>query len=68
MTLIYYVSNDLNNLEKKMNKEHQKLYEWLCINHLTLNISKTTFIIFHAINNPKVPVTILINKMCNRGY
>ena len=30
---------------------------------LTLNISKTNFIIFHAINKPKVPVTILINKI-----
>ena len=28
-TNIYYVSNDLKNLEKKMNKELQKLYEWL---------------------------------------
>ena len=45
-----------------MNKELQKLYEWLCINRLTLNVSKTNFIIFHAINKPKVPVTILINK------
>ena len=61
-TNIYYVSNDLKNREKKMNKELQKLYEWLCINRLTLNISKTNFIIFHAINKPKVPVTILINK------
>ena len=61
-TNIYYVSNDLKNLEKKMNKELQKLYEWLCINRLTLNISKTNYIIFHAIKKPKVPVTILINK------
>ena len=46
-----------------MNKELQKLYEWLCINRLTLNISKTNFIIFQAINKPKVPITILINKI-----
>ena len=62
-TNIYYVANDLKNLEKKINKELQKLYEWLCVNRLTLNISKTNFIIFHAINKPKVPVTILINKI-----
>ena len=62
-TNIYYVANDLKNLEKKMNKELQKLYEWLCINRVTLNISKTNCIIFHAINKPKVPVTILINKI-----
>ena len=62
-TNIYYVANDLKNLERNMNKELQKLYEWLRINRLTLNISKTNFIIFHAINKPKVPVTILINKI-----
>ena len=45
-----------------MNKELKKLYEWLCINRLSLNISKTNFVIFHAINKPKFPVTILINK------
>ena len=45
-----------------MNDELNKLYEWLCINRLSLNISKTNFIIFHAINKPKCPVTILINR------
>ena len=28
---------------------------------LTLNISKTNFVIFHAINKPKFPVNILKN-------
>ena len=41
-----------------MSKELKKLYEWSCMNMLTLNISKTNFIIFHATNKP---VTILIN-------
>ena len=45
-----------------MNKELEKLYEWLCINRLSLNISKTNFIVFHAKNKPKLPVTILINN------
>ena len=45
-----------------MNKELKNLYEWLCINRLSLNISKTNFVIFHAINKPKFPITILINK------
>ena len=39
-----------------------KLYEWLCINRLSLNISKTNFVIFHAKNKPKSPVTVLINN------
>ena len=45
-----------------MNKELKKLYEWLCLNRLSLNISKTNFVIFHARNKPKVPVTICINR------
>ena len=32
-----------------------------CINRLSLNISKTNFIIFCPVNKPKFPVTILIN-------
>ena len=43
-----------------MNKELEKLYDWLCINRLSLNVSKTNFVIFHAPNKPLV--TILINK------
>ena len=52
----------INNKSNEMNKELEKLHEWLCINRLSLNISKTNFVIFHPINKPKVPVTILINK------
>ena len=61
-TNINLEDSNLNTLEKTINKELKKLYEWLCINHLSLNISKTNFVIFHAINKPKFPVTILINK------
>ena len=41
-----------------MNFELKKLYERLCINHL----SKTKFVIFHAPNKPKYPITTLINN------
>ena len=61
-TNIYLESHDLQSLEKIMNKELEKLFEWLCINRLSLNISKTNFVIFCPINKPKTPVTILINK------
>ena len=46
-----------------MNKELVKLYEWLSINRLSLNISKTNFVIFAPINKRKATVTILINKV-----
>ena len=61
-TNIYYESKSLKNLEKTMNKELEKLYEWLSINRLSLNISKTNFVIFMPPCKPKIPVTILINK------
>ena len=61
-TNIYLESDDLQSLEKIMNKELGKIFEWTCINRLSLNISKTNFIIFCPVNKPKIPVTILINK------
>ena len=60
-TNIYFECKDLKNLEKIMNFELKKLYEWLCINRLSLNIFK--FVIFHAPNKPKYPITILINNI-----
>ena len=45
-----------------MNKELEKLHEWLCINRLSLNIIKTNSVIFHSFNKPKAPMIILINK------
>ena len=61
-TNIYFDASDLVLLEKIVNKELQMLYEWLCLNRLSLNISKTNFVIFHAINKANHNVTILINK------
>ena len=61
-TNIYYDSNSLHDLERTVNKELQKLYLWLNVNH-SLNIDKTNFIIFHLYNKPlKQQVTIKTNK------
>ena len=38
-TNIYLEDRNPKNLEEAMNKELKKLYEWLCINRLTFNIS-----------------------------
>ena len=47
-TNIYLEDSNLNALEKVMNKELKKLYEWLYINRLSLNITKTllSFMLF----------------------
>ena len=62
-TNIYYESNSLIELERTVNKELRKLYLWLNVNQLSLNIDKTNFIIFHPFNKPsKHNVAIKINK------
>ena len=62
-TNIYHESNSLNDLESTVNKELNKLYLWLNLNRLALNIDKTNFIIFHPYNKPvKQQVTIKINN------
>ena len=63
MILTYLESDHPTSLEKTMNKELEKLYDWLCTNRLSLNISKTNFVIFHSVNKPKICVTILINRV-----
>ena len=60
--LKFYIFADDTNIYFESNEELMKLYEWLCINRLSLNISKTNFVVFHAKTKPKSPVTILINN------
>ena len=62
-TNIYYESESLTKIEKTVNKELDKLYLWLNVNRLSLNIEKTNFIIFHPYNKKvKQSITIKINK------
>ncbi|MEO2220738.1 MAG: reverse transcriptase family protein, partial [Nitrosopumilus sp.] len=62
-TNIYYESKSLLALEKTINKELAKLYLWLNVNRLALNVEKTNYIIFHPYNKPiKQSITLLINK------
>ena len=62
-TNIYYESASLQDLEKTINKELNKLYLWLNVNRLSLNVDKTNYIIFHPYNKPvKHHITIKINK------
>ena len=42
-TNIYYESKSLSDLEKTVNKEFNKLYLWLNVNHLSPNIEKNNF-------------------------
>ena len=61
-TNICLESDNLEALETDMNKELNVLYDWLCVNRLSLNISKTNFVLFHSINKPKISISIKINN------
>ena len=51
-TNIYYESDNLDKLERKVNKELGKLQLWLNVNRLSPNLSKTNYVIFHPFNKP----------------
>ena len=62
-TNIYYESNSLQDLERKISKELGKLQLWLNVNRLALDISKTNYVIFHPVNKPlKQKITLKIRK------
>ena len=37
-----------NSVEENMNRELEKIYNWLAVNKLSLNVGKTKFMIFHT--------------------
>ena len=62
-TNIYYESDSIQDLGKTINKELHKLYLWLNVNRLSLNIDKTNYVIFHPYNKlMKEHITIKMNK------
>jgi len=46
-TNLLYAEKDVNKLEVVVNEELLKLYEWLNSNKLSLDVSKSNFVIFH---------------------
>ena len=61
MIQIFTESSSLDKLERTVNRELNKLYLWLNVNRLSLNIDKTNFIVFHPYNKP-ISITIKINN------
>ena len=47
-TSIYFESDNLLTLQKVVNRELRKVRKWLEANRLSLNISKTNYVIFHS--------------------
>ena len=62
-THLFYDSDSNGNLEKVFNKELKKLSTWLIVNRLSLNLTKTNFVIFHSLNkNVSKNITLKIDK------
>ena len=62
-TNIYYEASTIEEIENVLNTELDELYKWLCANRLSLNISKTNYLVFHPYNKPmKKNITIRINE------
>ena len=61
-TNIYLESDNLKTLETDMNNELLILYDWLCVNRLSLNVTKTNFVLFHSHKKRDFPISIKINN------
>ena len=63
-TNIFYSNSCLEAINEVVQTEINKVTEWLNVNKLSLNITKTKFILFRSINKkPKHDVKITINNM-----
>ena len=60
-TNIFFTGNDVKSMSKTISVKLNKLYTWFCLNKLSLNVSKTNFMIF---NNSRTEsnVNIFINE------
>ena len=61
-TSIFYSHKNLKNVEMTLNNELIKVSEWLIANKLTLNVSKSNFVIFHPpLKKIHMNITLYIN-------
>ena len=63
MTLVYifYSDKDVNQIERVVNKELGLVAQWLSANKLSLNVTKSSFIIFHPPQKRVKKINIKIN-------
>ena len=54
-TTILISNRNYNKLIEDTNKEIEKLHNWFSVNKLSLNISKTNYVIFHSVNR-NIPI------------
>ena len=69
-TLFFCDFDNINNTEETINDELIKLTEWLGGNQLSLNVNRTTFMVFHsnrkAVNYPNLLINNIKYRKCCR--
>ena len=61
-TNVFALASNLKNLEALMNSELEKVKEWCDVNKLSINMSKTNFMIIKSIRKKDMSVNIQISK------
>ena len=68
-TNLFFTGKNEHELEIKINGELKCVHEWLTSNKLSLNVSKTNYIIFRSRNHAIQDINININKtLIDRVY
>ena len=49
-TSLYFSDSDLYELLNQANSKFAELFDWICANHLSLNPTKTKYIVFRPIS------------------
>ena len=57
---LFYKHQNLTSLQTNINTELDKIYTWLCANKLTLNIEKSSYVLFHPTQR-KIPFNLVLN-------
>ena len=57
---LFYRNKNIDTLQVNINEELPKIHTWLCANRLSLNIKKTSFVIFHS---PQKRITTQISLL-----
>lgn len=65
-TMIYLAGRNLEGMQQTINRNLEKIFEWLCINKLCINTSKSKFCLFgkkHSLNDVNIEeINIVINN------
>ena len=62
-TNLFISGHDIETLCNKINKDLEKIQEWLCANNLSLNVMKTHYMVFTSRNKSVSDIDIRINDV-----